>query len=119
MNMMFCVPAAVASSIVACRSFVSLASFLHSDVYICSTTGRRNTRRPGVEALVAVTSSRFAPVAVVVPVTVASRKQPEAREISLWELLSAGWAQASIQRAKGAMRKNDQCAWHCGLRVQI
>ena len=44
---MFCVPAAVASSVVACRSFVSLANFLHDDVYIYSTTARRNTRRPG------------------------------------------------------------------------
>jgi len=43
MNMMFCVPAAVASSVVACRSFVSLATFLHSDVHIYSTTARRNT----------------------------------------------------------------------------
>jgi len=48
MNMMFCVPAAVAASIVACRSFVSLTNFLHSDVHIYSTMTRRNTRRrPG------------------------------------------------------------------------
>ena len=36
MNMMFCAPAAVASSIVACRSFVSLTDFRHKDVYIHS-----------------------------------------------------------------------------------
>ena len=33
---MFTIPAAVASSIVACRSFVSLTSFLHNDVYVHS-----------------------------------------------------------------------------------
>jgi hypothetical protein len=37
MNIMFTTPAAVASSIVACRSFVSLTSFLHKDVYVHST----------------------------------------------------------------------------------
>jgi hypothetical protein len=43
--MMFCVPAAVAASIVACRSFVSLTNYLRSDVDIYSTTTRRNTPR--------------------------------------------------------------------------
>jgi len=36
MNIMFTIPAAVASSIVACHSFVSLTSFLHKDVYVHS-----------------------------------------------------------------------------------
>ena len=47
MNIMFPVPAAVASCIVACRSFVSLASFRPRDVYVhssmpCSTTRVRS-----------------------------------------------------------------------------
>ena len=33
---MFTMPAVVASSIVACRSFISLANFLHKDVYVYS-----------------------------------------------------------------------------------
>jgi hypothetical protein len=36
MNTIFTVPAAVAASIVACRSFVSLANFLHKDIYVHS-----------------------------------------------------------------------------------
>jgi len=36
MNTIFTVPAAAASSIVACRSFISLTNFLHKDVYVCS-----------------------------------------------------------------------------------
>jgi len=49
MNMMFCLPAVVASSIVACRSFVSLANFQQSDVYVHSITAHPTTcqRPPG------------------------------------------------------------------------
>jgi len=36
MNIMFTIPAVVASSTVACRSFVSVTSFLHKDVYVHS-----------------------------------------------------------------------------------
>src|ERR1700733_60067 len=43
MNMMFCLPAVVASSIVACRSFVSLANFQQSDVYVHSITALPTT----------------------------------------------------------------------------
>lgn len=47
--MMFCLPAVVASSIVACRSFVSLANFQQSDVYVHSITAHPTTcqRPPG------------------------------------------------------------------------
>jgi hypothetical protein len=45
MNMMFCLPAVVASSIVACRSFVSLANFQQSDVYVHSMTAHPTTRQ--------------------------------------------------------------------------
>lgn len=36
MNIIACIPAAVASSIVACRSFVSLSNFRQKDVYVHS-----------------------------------------------------------------------------------
>ena len=44
MNIMFTIPAAVASCIVACRSFVSLASFRPRDVYVQSSMPYSTTR---------------------------------------------------------------------------
>ena len=44
MDIMFTIPAAVASCIVACRSFVSLASFRPRDVYVHSSMPYSTTR---------------------------------------------------------------------------
>lgn len=41
MDTMFTMPAVAASSIVACRSFISLATFLHNDVYVYSVPAVR------------------------------------------------------------------------------
>ena len=45
MNLMFCFPAAVASSIAACRSFVSLTNFRSKDVYVHAAAIHPPTRR--------------------------------------------------------------------------
>lgn len=44
MNLMFTIPAAVASAIVACRSFVSLTNFRQKDIYVHSTLPYSSTR---------------------------------------------------------------------------
>ncbi|KAF8302623.1 hypothetical protein DL93DRAFT_2102570 [Clavulina sp. PMI_390] len=44
MNIMFTIPAATFTAIVACRSFVSLTSFRNKDVYVHSTQPLSNTR---------------------------------------------------------------------------